>query len=146
MEIKIINKSEFELPKYETIGAAGLDLKANIKKNMILKPMDRKLIPTGLFMSIPEGYEGQIRPRSGLALKHGITVLNSPGTIDSDFIGEICVIVINLGNEDFIIHPGDRIAQFVLNKYERVEFKLVNELEDTERGEGGFGHSGVRGN
>lgn len=145
MEIKVINKSEFELPKYETIGAAGLDLKANIKENIMLKPMDRKLIPTGLFVSIPEGYEGQIRPRSGLALKHGITVLNSPGTIDSDFIGEICIITINLGNEDFVIHPGDRIAQFILNKYERVEFKLVNELEDTKRGECGFGHSGVRG-
>ena len=145
MEIKVINKSEFELPKYETIGAAGLDLKANIKESIILKPMDRKLIPTGLFVSIPEGYEGQIRPRSGLALKHGITVLNSPGTIDSDFIGEICIITINLGNEDFVIHPGDRIAQFILNKYERVEFKLVNELEDTKRGECGFGHSGVRG-
>jgi dUTP pyrophosphatase len=145
MEIKVINKSEFELPKYETIGAAGLDLKANIKESIRLKPMDRKLVPTGLFVSIPEGYEGQIRPRSGLALKHGITVLNSPGTIDSDFIGEICIITINLGNEDFVIHPGDRIAQFILNKYERVEFKLVNELEDTKRGECGFGHSGVRG-
>lgn len=132
------------MPKYETSGSAGLDLRASIEEDIILKPMERKLIPTGLSMAIPEGYEGQIRARSGLALKYGITVLNSPGTIDSDFTGEICIILINLGKDDFVIHAGDRIAQFILNKYEKVEFELVEKLDDTKRGKGGFGHSGIK--
>lgn len=143
MKVKVINKSNFPLPEYKTKGAAGVDLKANIEEEIVLKPLERKLIPTGLYVEIPEGYEGQVRPRSGLAIKHGITVLNAPGTIDSDYRGEICVILINLGNEDFVINPGDRIAQFILNKYECIDFELIDKLSDTERGEGGFGHTGV---
>lgn len=143
MKVKVINKSNFPLPEYKTKGAAGVDLKANIEEEIVLKPLERKLIPTGLYVEIPEGYEGQVRPRSGLAIKHGVTVLNAPGTIDSDYRGEICVILINLGNEDFVINPGDRIAQFVLNKYECIDFELIDKLSDTERGKGGFGHTGV---
>lgn len=143
MKVKVINKSNFPLPEYKTKGAAGVDLKANIEEEIVLKPFERKLIPTGLYVEIPEGYEGQVRPRSGLAIKHGVTVLNAPGTIDSDYRGEICVILINLGNEDFVINPGDRIAQFILNKYECIDFELIDKLSDTERGEGGFGHTGV---
>lgn len=143
MKVKVINKSNFPLPEYKTKGAAGVDLKANIEEEIVLKPLERKLIPTGLYVEIPEGYEGQVRPRSGLAIKHGVTVLNAPGTIDSDYRGEICVILINLGNEDFVINPGDRIAQFVLNKYECIDFELMDKLSDTERGEGGFGHTGI---
>ncbi len=143
MKVKVINKSNFPLPEYKTKGAAGVDLKANIEEEIVLKPLERKLIPTGLYVEIPEGYEGQVRPRSGLAIKHGVTVLNAPGTIDSDYRGEICVILINLGNEDFVINPGDRIAQFILNKYECIDFELIDKLSDTERGEGGFGHTGV---
>lgn len=143
MKVKVINKSNFTLPEYKTKGAAGVDLKANIEEEIVLKPLERKLIPTGLYVEIPEGYEGQVRPRSGLAIKHGVTVLNAPGTIDSDYRGEICVILINLGNEDFVINPGDRIAQFVLNKYECIDFELIDKLSDTERGKGGFGHTGV---
>lgn len=140
--IKIINKSKFELPKYKTSGSAGMDLQANIDSPLILKPMQRVLVPTGIYMSIPEGYEGQIRPRSGLAINYGITVLNSPGTIDSDFIGELKVIVINLGEQDFTMNPGDRIAQIVFSKHEVGEFTLVETLEETDRGEGGFGSTG----
>lgn len=143
MKVKVINKSNFPLPEYKTKGAAGVDLKANIEEEIVLKPLERKLIPTGLYVEIPEGYEGQVRPRSGLAIKHGVTVLNAPGTIDSDYRGEICVILINLGNEDFVINPGDRIAQFVLNKYECIDFESIDKLSDTERGKGGFGHTGV---
>lgn len=143
MKVKVINKSNFTLPEYKTKGAAGVDLKANIEEEIVLKPLERKLIPTGLYVEIPEGYEGQVRPRSGLAIKHGVTVLNAPGTIDSDYRGEICVILINFGNEDFVINPGDRIAQFVLNKYECIDFELIDKLSDTERGKGGFGHTGV---
>ena len=143
MKVKVINKSNFPLPEYKTKGAAGVDLKANIEEEIVLKPLERKLIPTGLYVEIPEGYEGQVRPRSGLAIKHGVTVLNAPGTIDSDYRGEICVILINFGNEDFVINPGDRIAQFVLNKYECIDFELIDKLSDTERGKGGFGHTGV---
>lgn len=143
MKVKVINKSNFPLPEYKTKGAAGVDLKANIEEEIVLKPLERKLIPTGLYVEIPEGYEGQVRPRSGLAIKHGVTVLNAPGTIDSDYRGEICVILINLGNEDFVINPGDRIAQFVLNKYECIDFELIDKLSDTERGKEGFGHTGV---
>jgi len=143
MKVKVINKSNFPLPEYKTKGAAGVDLKANIEEEIVLKPLERKLIPTGLYVEIPEGYEGQVRPRSGLAINHGVTIINSPGTIDADYRGEVCLAVINLGSEDFVIKPGDRIAQLVLNKYERIDFELVDKLSDTERGKEGFGHTGV---
>ena len=142
MNINIINKSNFELPKYETEGAAGIDLQANIMEPVVLEPLDRTLIPTGLFISIPMGYEGQIRGRSGLALKHGITLANGIGTIDSDYRGEIKVILINLGKNSYTINPGDRIAQMVFLKYEKVELNVVDQLDETSRNEGGFGHSG----
>lgn len=144
MKIQIINKSKFDLPQYATPNSAGLDLRANIESTIVLKPMERKLVPTGLFVALPTGYEGQVRPRSGLAIKKGITVLNSPGTIDADYRGEICVILVNLSNEDFIIEPGERIAQFVIAKYEQAEWEPVENLDETERGKGGFGHSGVK--
>ncbi|NLN14862.1 MAG: dUTP diphosphatase [Tissierellia bacterium] len=143
MKIKVINKSSLPLPEYKTGGSAGIDLYANISEPIELKPMDRVLIPTGLYMAIPEGYEGQIRGRSGLALKHGITLANGIGTIDSDYRGEIGVILINLGMEPFTIKRGDRIAQLVLCKYERIQFEEVESLEETSRGEGGFGHTGI---
>lgn len=143
MNIKVVNKSSLPLPAYKTKGSAGIDLQASISAQIVLKPLERALVPTGLFMAIPEGYEGQIRGRSGLALKHGITLANGIGTIDSDYRGEIKVILINLGQEDFIINNGDRIAQFVLSKYEKIEFEEVSSLEDTSRGEGGFGHTGI---
>lgn len=143
VDIKVINKGNWSLPEYETSGSAGLDLKASIQEPVALKPMERALIPTGLFMSIPEGYEGQVRARSGLALKHGVTLANGVGTIDSDYRGEIGVILINLGDENFIIEDGDRIAQFILNKYERANFKVVENLDRTERDSGGFGHTGI---
>lgn len=142
MQIKIINKSDYALPSYETKGSAGLDLRANIDNPIVLQPLDRALIPTGLFMELPVGYEAQIRPRSGLALKKGITVLNSPGTVDSDYRGEVGVILINLSSVDFTINPGDRIAQMVIAKHEQAEWVEVDELSSTERGEGGYGHSG----
>ena len=142
MQIKIINKSDYALPSYETKGSAGLDLRANIGNPVILQPLDRALIPTGLFMELPVGYEAQIRPRSGLALKKGITVLNSPGTVDSDYRGEVGVILINLSSVDFTINPGDRIAQMVIAKHEQAEWVEVDGLSSTERGEGGYGHSG----
>jgi len=142
MIVNIINKSQFGLPKYKTEGSAGLDLQANIQESIELKPLDRVLIPTGLFISIPEGYEAQIRGRSGMALNHGITLANGIGTIDSDYRGEIKVILINLSNEAYIINPGDRVAQMVFVKYEKADLVVVNELEETIRGEGGFGHSG----
>jgi dUTP diphosphatase len=140
--IKIVNNSNHDLPKYKTSGSAGIDLKANIKLPVTLKPFERRLISTGISMAIPEGYEGQIRGRSGLALNHGITLANGIGTIDSDYRGEIKVILVNLGEKDFIVNDGDRIAQFVLNKYEKIEFKQIEILETTSRGEGGFGHTG----
>lgn len=143
MKVEIINKSNYELPKYEKDGSAGMDLKANIGAPVTLEPLSRELIPTGLYMSIPKGYEGQVRPRSGLAIKNGITVLNSPGTLDSGYIGEIKIILINLGNKPFTVNPGDRIAQLVFAKHEVSEFVEVEELEETERGKGGFGHTGV---
>ena len=136
------NKSEYALPSYETKGSAGLDLRANIDNPIVLQPLDRALIPTGLFMELPVGYEAQIRPRSGLALKKGITVLNSPGTVDSDYRGEVGVILINLSSVDFTINPGDRIAQMVIAKHEQAEWVEVDGLSSTERGEGGYGHSG----
>ena len=144
MTVEIINKSRHSLPKYETMASAGVDLRANIDTPIVLKPLERCLVKTGLFMAIPVGYEGQMRPRSGLALKSGITVLNSPGTIDADYRGEVGVILINLSNEPFTIQDGERIAQLVVSKCEQAEFCLVNELTETERGEGGFGSTGVK--
>ncbi len=142
MKVNIINKSKFELPKYKTEGSAGLDLRANISENIELKPLQRRLIPTGLYISIPTGYEAQIRGRSGLALKHGITLANGIGTIDSDYRGELKVILINLGEEVYTVREGDRIAQLVFIKYHIANLNQVEELDNTERGSGGFGHSG----
>lgn len=144
VSIKVINKGKQELPKYATPQSAGMDLRANIDEPIVLKPMERKLISTGLCIALPQGYEAQIRPRSGLALKHGITVLNSPGTIDSDFRGEIGVVLVNLSTEPFTINPGERIAQMVIARHEQGELVEVEELDETERGEGGYGHSGVK--
>lgn len=142
MLIKIINKSDNDLPKYETEQSAGMDLRAFLQEEVILQPMQRALIPTGLHIELPAGYEAQIRPRSGLAHKYGITVLNTPGTIDADYRGEIRVILVNLGNEAFTIKTGERICQMIINKYEKVAFELVEELSETQRGKGGFGHTG----
>ena len=142
IEIKIINTSSNELPAYATSGSSGMDIRANMQTEKVLKPLERALIPTGLFMEIPIGYEVQIRPRSGMAIKHGITCLNTPGTIDADYRGEIKVILINLSNEDQVIHHGDRIAQMVVQKVELAVWKQVEELEVTERNAGGFGHTG----
>ncbi|WP_276500856.1 dUTP diphosphatase [Terrimonas pollutisoli] len=142
IEIKIINTSSNDLPAYATSGSSGMDIRANLDTEKILKPLERALIPTGLFMEIPVGYEVQIRPRSGMAIKHGITCLNTPGTIDADYRGEIKVILINLSNEDQVIHHGDRIAQMVVQKIEIAILKPVEELEVTERNAGGFGHTG----
>lgn len=142
MKVKIVNKSTNLLPSYSTAYSAGMDLRAGITENIVLKPMERKLIPTGLFMELPEGYEAQIRPRSGLALKHGITVLNTPGTIDADYRGEIGVIVVNLSTDEFIIEPGERICQMVVNKHEKITWSEVTQLLESERGPGGFGHTG----
>lgn len=142
MKVEIINKSQFQLPKYKTSGSAGLDLQANIKNQLVLKPLERKLIETGLYISIPKGYEGQIRARSGLALRHGITLANGIGTIDSDYRGELKVILVNLSKEDYIINKGDRIAQIVFIKYESIDLIEVKELDETLRNQGGFGHSG----
>ena len=142
MEVKVINKSNSPLPKYSTPQSAGMDLRANIKDSIDIDPLCRVLIPTGIYIELPEGYEAQVRPRSGLALKHGITVLNSPGTIDADYRGEICVILVNLSNIPFTIASGTRIAQLVFSKYEQVDLVEVEELNSTERGEGGFGHTG----
>lgn len=142
MEVKIINKSHHQLPAYETIQSAGMDLRANLDTPITLPPMQRCLVPTGLFISLPAGYEAQVRPRSGLAIKKGITVLNSPGTIDADYRGEIGVILINLSQEPFVINDGERIAQMVISNYEQVTWNQVEVLDDTERGAGGFGHTG----
>ena len=144
MEIKIINRSDNSLPAYETLHAAGMDLKAFLEEPVLLKPMHRQLIPTGIFIELPEGYEAQIRPRSGLAFKHGITVLNTPGTIDADYRGEIGVILVNLSNDDFVINNGERIAQLIIAKHERAEWIPVEELSETSRGEGGFGSTGTK--
>lgn len=143
MKVKVINRSLNPLPEYKTSGSAGMDLKASIDAPVVLKSLQRALIPTGLFLSIPEGYEGQIRARSGLAINHGISLVNGIGTIDSDYRGELKVILINLGSEDFTINSGDRIAQLVVGKYERVEFQLVEDIDETARGKGGFGHTGL---
>lgn len=142
MTVKIVNKSNHRLPEYATPGSAGMDLKANTTEPIVLKPLERQLIPTGIHIQLPEGYEAQVRPRSGLAAKYGVTVCNTPGTVDADYTGEIKVILINLSNENFVINPGERIAQMVVAKYERVEWDEVATLEATERGEGGFGSTG----
>jgi dUTP pyrophosphatase len=142
MIIKIVNKSENELPEYSTIHSAGIDLRADLKEDIIIAPLERVLVPTGLFIELPEGFEAQIRPRSGLAINSGITVLNTPGTIDSDYRGEIMIILINLSKEIFTIKNGDRICQMVIAKHERAEFIIVDELSITNRGDGGFGHTG----
>ena len=142
MQVKIINKSNNQLPAYETSSSAGMDLRAFIDSDIILKPMERKLVPTGLYIELPDGFEAQIRPRCGLAIKNGITVLNSPGTIDADYRGEIKVILINLGTEDFTIKSGERICQMVIARHEKADFVEVTEISETERGSGGFGHTG----
>lgn len=144
MNIKIINKSSHELPHYETIASAGMDLRANLSESRTLKPLERSIVGTGLFIELPVGFEAQVRPRSGLAAKKGITVLNAPGTIDADYRGEIGVILVNLSNEDFTIQNGERIAQLVIAKHERAEWIDAEELSETSRGEGGFGSTGVK--
>ena len=142
MRIRIINKSNNQLPDYATPFSAGMDLRANLTESITLKPLERSLIPTGLFIELPNGYEAQIRPRSGLAVKHGISVLNSPGTIDADYRGEIRVILVNLSNEEFVVNHGERICQMVVAEHATVEWEVTNELEESERGAGGFGHTG----
>ena len=144
MIVQIINKSNNKLPEYATSQSAGMDLRANIEEPIILAPLERKLIPTGLHIALPVGYEAQVRPRSGLALKHGITVLNTPGTIDADYRGDIGIILINLSNEPFEIKPGERIAQLVICSHEKAEWELVDTLDSTDRNDGGFGHSGTK--
>lgn len=142
--VKVINNSNNPLPQYATIGSAGLDLRANISEPIVIKPLERKLIPTGLHISLPKGYEMQIRPRSGMAIKHGITCINTPGTIDSDYRGDIGVGLINLSNESFTVNPGDRIAQGVLNKVEQINWVEVATLDETGRASGGYGHTGIK--
>jgi dUTP pyrophosphatase len=143
MEVKIVNQSKHPLPAYETMYSAGIDLRANIEEEMILLPLQRILIPTGLFIELPIGYEAQIRPRSGLAFKFGLTVLNSPGTIDADYRGEIKILLVNLSNDNFTVKDGERIAQMIVCKHEVVEWKPVEQLSNTERGAGGYGHTGI---
>lgn len=143
LQVKVVNRGRQPLPEYATEQSAGMDLRANIDEPIVLKPMQRAIVKTGLYIALPPGYEAQVRPRSGLALKHGITVLNSPGTIDADYRGELGVLLINLGDKDFIINDGERIAQMVVAKHETVSFQLTEELDDTERGAGGYGHTGV---
>jgi dUTP pyrophosphatase len=143
IKVQIINRSHHSLPQYATVSSAGMDLRANIDEPIVIKPLERRLIPTGLFMSLPVGFEAQVRPRSGLALKKGITVLNSPGTIDADYRGEIGIILINLSAEDWTVTDGERIAQMVIARHEQVEWEPVEVLDDTDRGAGGFGHSGL---
>ena len=143
MNVQIINNSKHQTPTYETEGSAGMDLRANIDEAIVLKPLERAIIKTGLFIALPQGFEAQVRPRSGLAAKKGITVLNSPGTVDADYRGEIGVILVNLSNEDFVVNDGERIAQLVIAKHERVNWQEVEILNETERGTGGFGSTGV---
>ncbi|WP_372793622.1 dUTP diphosphatase [Lutibacter sp.] len=143
MKVQIINKSKHELPNYETIASAGMDLRANISEAITLKPLERAIVKTGLFIALPVGTEAQVRPRSGLAAKNGITVLNSPGTVDADYRGEIGVILVNLSNQNFVINDGERIAQLVISKHERANWDIVEVLSETERGAGGFGSTGV---
>ena len=144
IEVKVVNKGHQPLPAYSTPQSAGMDLRANLSEPVKLHPMERRLIPTGLHIALPEGYEAQIRPRSGLALKKGITVLNSPGTVDADYRGEVGVLLINLSGEDFVVNDGERIAQMVVARHEQVKFEQVTLLDETERGEGGYGHTGVK--
>jgi dUTP pyrophosphatase len=142
MKIRIVNHSRHSLPSYETLASAGMDLRANLPEEVLIKPLERTLIPTGLFIELPVGYEAQVRPRSGLAIKKGITVLNTPGTIDADYRGEVMVILVNLSAENYLVHDGDRIAQMIISRYEKAEWEEVVELKETERGTGGFGHTG----
>ena len=144
VKVKIINKSENPLPQYSTKSSAGMDLRANLSESVLLKPLERKLIPTGIFIELPDGYECQIRPRSGLALKTGITVLNTPGTIDADYRGEIGIILVNLSSEPFVVNNGDRICQMVVARHSTVEWESVEVLEESERSSGGFGHTGIK--
>lgn len=144
LKIQVINKGHQPLPQYATPQSAGMDLRANLEEPIILRPLERRLIPTGLHIALPAGYEAQVRPRSGLALKRGITVLNSPGTIDADYRGEVGVLLINLSQEDFVVNDGERIAQMVIARHEQGEFEAVEVLDETERGEGGYGHTGVK--
>lgn len=144
VKVRIINKSDNELPQYSTLFSAGMDVRANLQSPVTLQPLERRLIPTGLFIELPEGYECQIRPRSGLALKKGITVLNSPGTIDADYRGEICVILVNLSAEPFVVNHGERICQMVVARHSTVEWKIADNLSESERSSGGFGHTGIK--
>lgn len=144
VKIKVVNTGHQPLPAYATSQSAGLDLRANIEAQITLHPMERRLVPTGLHIALPDGYEAQVRPRSGLALKHGITVLNTPGTVDADYRGEIMVLLVNFSNEDFVVKDGERIAQMVIAQYAKATFESVEVLDETERGEGGYGHTGVK--
>ncbi len=144
VKIKVINKGHQPLPQYATPQSAGMDLRANLTESIVLKPLERCLVPTGLFIALPEGYEAQVRPRSGLALKKGITVLNAPGTIDADYRGEVGVLLVNLSQEEFVVNDGERVAQMVIARHETAEFVEVAELDETERGAGGYGHTGVK--
>ena len=144
MKVKIVNKSAFSVPAYATPLSAGMDLRANLAEPVLLRPLERTMVPTGLYIALPEGYEAQVRPRSGLAAKKGITVLNAPGTVDADYRGEIRVIMVNLSGEDFLIEPGERIAQMVVARHERVDWEEADALDETERGTGGFGSTGVK--
>ena len=144
MKVQVVNKGHQPLPAYATVQSAGMDLRANIDEPIVLKPLERRLIPTGLHIALPAGYEAQVRPRSGLALKKGITVLNSPGTVDADYRGEVGVLLINLSQEDFVVNDGERIAQMVIARHEQAEFVEVEVLDETERGEGGYGHTGTK--
>lgn len=143
MQVKVINKSKHELPSYQSDSAAGMDIRANIEEDIILKPLERSLIPTGLFIELPQGYEAQIRPRSGLAYKHGLTVLNSPGTVDADYRGEIKVLLVNLSNDSFVVKDGERVAQMVIAKHEQITWENTDMLSETLRGAGGYGSTGV---
>lgn len=143
-KVRVLNKGRQPLPAYATPQSAGMDLRADIDEPVTLRPMERRLIPTGLHIALPAGFEAQIRPRSGLALKHGVTVLNTPGTVDADYRGELMVLLINLGDRDFVVNAGERIAQMVIARHENADFIIVEELDETERGEGGYGHTGVR--
>ena len=144
VKVRIINKSDNELPQYSTLFSAGMDVRANLQSPVTLQPLERRLIPTGLFIELPEGYECQIRPRSGLALKKGVTVLNSPGTIDADYRGEICVILVNLSAEPFVVNHGERICQMVVARHSTVEWEIADSLSESERSSGGFGHTGIK--
>ena len=143
-KVRIVNKSIYPLPEYATVGSSGMDLKANIANEMVIKPFERTLVPTGLFLEIPVGYEGQVRARSGLSIKHGITLINAVGTIDSDYRGELKVPVVNLSNEEYTLHPGERVAQLVIAEYTTVEWDEVESIDDTDRGAGGFGSTGIK--